>query len=71
MLKIHGCYEDPGEFVAIIDSHIDGDWDSPTTLNSDHFQKATPEWDEKLKKFCELMGIDYQEPRWLMVCNYG
>ena len=74
LMDSHGYSEDAGEFVAIAASHLHGDWDSETIIDPAHFAKTSETisaWNEKLKKFCGIMGIKFQEPKWLMLCSYG
>jgi len=74
IMGTHGYGGDPGHYIALIDSHLDGDWESKTILDPLHFQKNLPtlvEWNEKLKAFCALMGIEFQKPEWLLLSSYG
>ena len=32
---------------------------------------AKPEWKDKLKEYCGLMGLPYMEPAWLLVSYWG
>ena len=36
--------------------------------NGLHFE---PHWNEMLQKYCELMGLPYSEPKWLLVSYWG
>ena len=70
----HGYVEDCDEFVAVTASHLHGREDSSLIINPLHFFRTVEmmaDWDDKLKKFCGLMGIEYQEPKWLMTCDYS
>jgi len=59
-------------YVHIKDAGFGGSWDSPTEIAIS--QLATnPEWDQEIRDFCELMGIEIGDRRigWFMVCSYG
>lgn len=30
-----------------------------------------PEWDEQIRTFCEIMGIEYAQPKWFAWAAYG
>lgn len=32
---------------------------------------ADPAWKDTLRAYCELMGIEYQEPKWLLTSLWG
>ena len=32
---------------------------------------AKPEWKEQIKAYCELMGLPYSDPKWLLVSYWG
>lgn len=32
---------------------------------------SQPEWMQELKDFCELMGLEYRDPKWLLVSYWG
>lgn len=33
--------------------------------------EVQPDWEQKLRKFCEVMGIKWSEPKWWLVSLYG
>jgi hypothetical protein len=57
-------------YVGIKDGAISGDWDEPTKVDPKKFV-IKPDWETKLRAFCEVMGIEYEEPEFLMICAYG
>lgn len=32
--------------------------------------KVSPEWNDRLKKFCEITGLRYKEPKWMFAGVY-
>ena len=73
MFGSHGYSDDSGLFLGIIDSHLRSDWDSIAEIDPLHFaqnSETLAKWNQKLKQFCELMGIPFQKPKWLMMCSY-
>lgn len=74
MMDIHGYTDDPGLFLGIIDSHINTSWDFIERLDTAKLNPTTEtlqRWREQLESFCQLMGIPFQEPGWLLLCSYG
>jgi hypothetical protein len=73
IIDTHGYCDEPGLFLGIIGSHLHSDWDSIKVVDPSHFLSGMHpnHWDQKLQQFCELMGINFQKPQWLMVCSYG
>jgi len=57
-------------FVSIEESETRADWEGPTYLKPNVLD-VEPEWREKLHKFCKVMGIKWQEPKWCIVVYYG
>lgn len=55
--------------VYIDKSMIRADWESSKI--SDGSLTVWSGWDEQLKQFCELIGIEYQEPGWCLTASYG
>lgn len=33
--------------------------------------EVKPDWEEKLKLFCKIMGIKWQEPKWILASYWG
>ena len=33
-------------------------------------QEAKPEWNEKLKAWCEELGVEYRQPKWYVAAAY-
>jgi hypothetical protein len=57
--------EDEGFYVAIRDSiEIKGDWQRGQLKIGGREQR--PDWDEKIRAFCELMGLPYRQPEWFV-----
>lgn len=63
------AYGDAGQFVAIKSTHIKGDWESGLGLDPQHFSQDTGSYDEKLRAFCEVMDIKWQQPKWWALCS--
>lgn len=72
IIGLHGYHEEPGEFVAIRQSHITGDWDTGTRLDPHHFLESVEDlgrMNDQLREFCQIMSIAYQDPGWWLLCS--
>mgnify|MGYP001325847480 CR=1 FL=1 len=62
-------------YLMIQDWQIRGSWDDPTEINPAKFFKEwtdlLPKWVTQLKMVCDFLGIKYEEPKVLMIVNYG
>lgn len=66
-----GWYENSTYFIGVKASHIHGDWEEPKTLDPAHFAVDTAPWIAQLKDFLQVLGIEWEDPKWQMVCSYG
>jgi hypothetical protein len=62
-----GWTEEPQHFIAIDKSLLKNDWEQAQEIKPEHF-KTGKDWADKLKKFCEVMGFRYVQPKWYTVC---
>jgi hypothetical protein len=33
--------------------------------------EVEPDWEQKLRKFCEVLGFEFQEPKWWLASDWG
>jgi len=67
-----GCLSE-GEYrnyVAIKSSLQYGDWCEATKIDVGKLV-AQPDWREKIRTFCEAVGVDFVEPDIIMTVSYG
>ncbi len=75
LMKAAGCdvgshgYEYEDDYVCIAASEVSVEWGEARRLDS--LYVVQPEWEAKLKDFCEALGLTYQEPGWYLVVHYG
>lgn len=55
-------------FVAVSDSVVSASRGYPVEVKS---LEVKPEWEAKLRRFCEVMGIKWAEPKWWLVSWWG
>ena len=65
----HCSDEYPMYYIAVEESHIIANRGFPKELDVYKFSILTSMWDIKIREFCELMGIEYSQPKW-MLCSY-
>jgi hypothetical protein len=66
-----GCYEDEDhEVLCISESVIKGRWFAATEVDPANLI-ARPEWTERLKAFCDSIGMPWSEPKWYLTVLYG
>jgi len=65
----HCHREYPEYFVCISDSFISATRGNPEVIKFDELKKT--EDINKLKDFCELMGLKYKEPKWYLASFWG
>ena len=58
----------PMPFVAVSESVVIASRGYPVEMKS---LKVKPEWEAKLRRFCEVMGIKWSEPKWWLVSWWG
>lgn len=66
-----GYLEDAAQFVGIKSTHFHCDWDQAGVIPLDLLNHNVEEMTQKLKDFCEVMGIEFSEPKWLVLSSYG
>lgn len=75
IIEPHGYLQDPESiFIAIKDTHITTWWDNEFDLTD--FMKyndnsGKEKWRSNMKKLCNELGLEYKEPKWLLVVSYG
>jgi hypothetical protein len=57
-------------FVCIKASHLRAWRGHPIQLRPDFFT-VDPLWEDRLRTFCELMNIEWQEPKWWLASYWG
>ena len=57
-------------FLAIKESFTSGDWDAPEEVAVNKLIIGTG-WIEEITKIREKFGIDYKEPKILMISDFG
>lgn len=65
----HCHHEYPEYFVCISDSFIRATRGNPEIINFDELKEH--ENINKIKYFCELMELKYQEPKWFLASYWG
>ena len=75
LVKDSGCQIDyhcsdrcPMPFVAVSESLVSASRGYPVEVKS---LEVKPEWEAKLRRFCEVMGIKWAEPKWCLVSYWG
>jgi len=68
-IGFHGsAYDDEYMFpyIHVKDSVSEADLGEAKELNN---FETKPEWNDQIKDFCSVMGIEYKEPKWYLVVN--
>jgi hypothetical protein len=68
MIGVHCSFNHSMLYVAVSESNLVAYRGSPKKVKSFEIK---PDWIQKIKDFCELMEIEYQEPRWILTSLYG
>jgi hypothetical protein len=61
-------YDDPMHYVALKKTHVQV-WRGYVKVIKD--LHVPPGTDARIREFCELMGIKYEQPKWMMVSLWG
>jgi len=69
-LGIHCSYDYSCDYVALIDRNYSAARGYPEILTPEMLT-VPDDADEKIKAFCELMGIPYEQPRWHLASLWG
>jgi len=57
-------------YLTVTDSLKEGEWGgSKIELPESAHQKVS--WDKKLQDFCAFVGIEYEQPSWVLGCYYS
>ena len=67
-LVMYGYLDDCSHILAVAESMKQGGWE---VLELGQEIKVLPEWRDKLKEFCKLAGIEFQEPQFILCSYYG
>ncbi|RLI87980.1 MAG: hypothetical protein DRP01_00070 [Archaeoglobales archaeon] len=67
---IHGGDYCVAHDIALVSTYKSASRGCPVTLSQDHFN-VTEEDIAKLKKFCEFLGAEWQEPSWILTSWMG
>jgi hypothetical protein len=69
-INTHCSGEYPVFFVCITESYLRASRGYPTEVPEGHTVPAEG-WVDKLKAFCEVMGITWREPKWYLASYWG
>lgn len=72
-IDIGGCSADDGDndkILIVRASKINAYWEKAESFDPNSL-KVQDGWVKMLVEFCETMGIEYQEPKWLLFAYYG
>lgn len=59
-------------FVCVKSSYVTSCWEQLKTLDLAHLAgMPVEEMEQKLRAFCEVMGIPWKEPRWFLTATYS
>jgi len=70
-VQIHGAESCCAQAVVVKSSYKSASRGFPEKLSQEFLNSITEEDITKLKKFCELMGVEYQEPSWILTSWWG
>lgn len=68
IIGIHCSFEYSMLYVAVTESVVNAHRGYPEEVKS---FEVKPDWIQKIKDFCELMDIKYEEPKWILTSLYG
>jgi len=69
-IGLHCSYDHGMLYVALKSKNLTASRGSPQVVTED-FMKITSEDIQKLKEFCKLAEIEWQEPKWYLTSLYG
>lgn len=67
-IGMHCSYDYPMYYVGIKESELRAWRGYPKKIESFDINKK---WNQQIKDFCKIMGIEYQEPDWYLASMYG
>lgn len=70
-LRIRGSCGDPQSIVYVNESYKSVEWDETLEVSTDRPEQEWQKWDEKLKAYCDALGLPWRKPAWLLASYYG
>jgi hypothetical protein len=65
-----GDYDEKGYYITLKDKNFEADWEGLEEITQENLQLPDGV-DEKIKKFCDLLGLSYRRPKWCLTSFWG
>lgn len=66
VVGIYNSCHNPWSYVALEVAHHEGDCKPPLELNPETAMLLPPDCDDIIRRFCDQMDIEYQQPGWYL-----
>jgi len=67
-VDIHCSYNYPMNYIFAEGSRIRASRGYPEEVKS---LEVKPEWDVNIRKLCDILGVEYEQPKWYLVSMWG